>query len=204
LPACYVAVPFLLGAFSVHTAIGWRQLELLAGLYLGFIGRIVLKDFRDVRGDALFGKRTFLVRHGRRPTLVFSAAFVTAGTGVIIAVDGRSLACASMYSALLIPTLLVLRAMSTNEGHRRDENLISASAILGRGLVMVLLMHLATIDAGWKTSLPFTMIGAFFVIVTFGQARRMVRFGPRSTLTLPKEMQVTGSHEFDAVGRSGD
>ena len=66
-PACYVAVPFLVGSFSVRATIGWQQLGLLAGLYLGFVGRIVLKDFRDLKGDALVGKRTFLVRHGRRP-----------------------------------------------------------------------------------------------------------------------------------------
>jgi hypothetical protein len=40
----------------------------MGGLYVGFIGRIMLKDFPDVRGDALFGERTFLVRHGWRAT----------------------------------------------------------------------------------------------------------------------------------------
>ena len=141
LPACYVSVPFLLGAFSVRASLGWRQCELLAGLYLGFIGRIVLKDFRDVRGDALFGKRTFLVRHGRKPTLVFSAGFTTVGTAVLISVDGRSWGWSVLYVALLTASLLVLRALAGSDGHRRDERLISASAILGRGIVMVLLMH---------------------------------------------------------------
>ena len=64
LPAVYVAVPYLLGIFAVRGSLHVADLALLAGLYAGFVGRIVLKDFRDVRGDALFGKRTFLVRHG--------------------------------------------------------------------------------------------------------------------------------------------
>ncbi len=40
---------------------------------LGFVGRIVLKDFRDLEGDMPHGKRTFLVRYGRTSTCVLSA-----------------------------------------------------------------------------------------------------------------------------------
>ena len=83
LPLGYVAVPYLLGIFAVRSTITPNDLLLLGGLYAGFIGRIVLKDFRDVRGDALFGKRTFLVRHGRRATCIFSAAFLVLGVGVL-------------------------------------------------------------------------------------------------------------------------
>src|SRR5207245_2835899 len=68
LPLGYVAVPYLVGIFAVRNTLSRNDLLVLVGLYAGFIGRIVLKDFRDVRGDALFGKRTFLVRHGRRAT----------------------------------------------------------------------------------------------------------------------------------------
>src|SRR6185295_8036287 len=56
LPLAYVAVPYLLGIFAVRASVTPVDLLLLAGLYAGFVGRIVLKDFRDVRGDALFGK----------------------------------------------------------------------------------------------------------------------------------------------------
>jgi len=66
LPAGYVAMPFLVGLLSVRPVVTIDDALLLTGLYLGFIGRILLKDFRDVRGDALFGKRTFLVRRGRQ------------------------------------------------------------------------------------------------------------------------------------------
>src|SRR5437899_4861070 len=50
LPACYVAVPYLLGLFAAGRGVRPADLAVLAGLYLGFIGRILLKDFRDVRG----------------------------------------------------------------------------------------------------------------------------------------------------------
>lgn len=85
LPAGYVAVPYLVGIFAVRGSPRPADLLLLAGLYLGFIGRILVKDFRDVRGDALFGKRTFLVRHGRRRTCQFSACCWLVDTGAILA-----------------------------------------------------------------------------------------------------------------------
>jgi hypothetical protein len=140
-----------------------------------------------VKGDALFGKRTLLVRHGRLPTVVFSAVFTTVGTGVVIAVGGRPLAWASMFLALLVPVLGVLRALAVDGGHRRDENLISASAILGRAIVTVLLIHLE-MTSGGRGSVESVTVGALFVVVTLGQARTMVRFGPRSTLTVPDEV----------------
>lgn len=56
----------------------------VGALYLGFIGRILLKDFRDVRGDALFGKRTFLVRHGRRATCAVSAGCLVTGNCAVV------------------------------------------------------------------------------------------------------------------------
>ena len=77
LPINYVLLPFLVGA-SLHTG-GWNGQVgvLLLGLYVSFIGRIILKDFRDIKGDTMFGKRTFLVRHGAKKTcLVAGIAWV--------------------------------------------------------------------------------------------------------------------------------
>ena len=167
--------------------------------YLGFIGRIVLKDFRDLKGDALFGKRTFLVRHGRGPTLVFSAVFTTAGTGVVMAVDDPSLFWASMFLVLLASNLGVLRALGADGGHRRDENLISASAIVSRGIVTVLLIHLE-MTGGRRPAVVSMAIGVFFVVVTLGQARRMARLGPASTLSLPT---LWADHRWGSAPRVG-
>ena len=85
LPALFVGVPFVLGVLAGR-GLRLGDVVLLAALYVGFIGRIVLKDFRDVVGDRLFGKRTFLVRHGRGPTCVLSAVCWVAGTAALIVV----------------------------------------------------------------------------------------------------------------------
>src|SRR5262249_19338938 len=131
LPAGYVAVPYLLGILAVRGSIRAVDVLLLGGLYAGFVGRIVLKDFRDVRGDALFGKRTFLVRHGRTPTCVFSAMFLVAGLAVLPFVRSVSAALIAADTVFLALTLLFLRALAHSTSARRDEALISGIAILG-------------------------------------------------------------------------
>jgi 4-hydroxybenzoate polyprenyltransferase len=182
LPACYVAVPFLLGGAAVHGRLGPGRLLLLAGLYLGFVGRIVIKDFRDVRGDALFGKRTFLVRHGRRATVRFSAAFSGAGTAVVAGAVWRSVGWGLLFVVLYGGTLLELRRLSRPVGHRREENLVSALAILGRGVVVLVLLRLQSSAGG-----QWLMVAAVFVAITLGQARAMERYGPR-----PPHLRVAG------------
>lgn len=74
LPIAYVLFPLSLGYWSVDTPNPYPWL-LLAGLYTGFIARLMLKDFRDVKGDKMFGKRTFLLRHGRLATCYVSEFF---------------------------------------------------------------------------------------------------------------------------------
>jgi 4-hydroxybenzoate polyprenyltransferase len=140
LPACYVATPYLLGLYGAGVRPTGPDLLLLAGLYVGFVGRIMLKDFRDVRGDALFGKRTFLVRHGRRATCAFSACCWAAG-GALLALAVPAVAGPTALGAA--GALVVLRLLATDGGHRRDERLISATAIVGRGLLVVLLVALS-------------------------------------------------------------
>ncbi len=113
LPGGYVAMPFLVGVTSAHTNVSLNDALLLAGLYVGFIGRILLKDFRDVRGDALFGKRTFLVRHGRRTTCVVSAIFWTAGGALVVATTPHpTVAYLAGTSAGVVGVLALLRVLA--------------------------------------------------------------------------------------------
>jgi 4-hydroxybenzoate polyprenyltransferase len=177
LPFGYVAVPYLTGAFAVRTSLTGRDLALAAGLYVGFIGRIVLKDFRDVAGDRLFGKRTWLVRHGRTATCRLSAVCSIAGTTIVVATADRSLTFAISELALLVTTLLLLRALADDRGHRRDERLISTVAICGRGIILILLAQLTL--ANTDLSNPYRVaVLAGLTIVLLGQAGSMARHGP--------------------------
>lgn len=86
LPIGYVVFPaVVVWAVAGHPPVSWRGGLGVAGLYLLLVGRLFLKDVRDVEGDRRTGKRTFLVRHGLRVTLIASAVCLIAGV-VIMAV----------------------------------------------------------------------------------------------------------------------
>jgi 4-hydroxybenzoate polyprenyltransferase len=186
LPACYVAVPYLVGVIAGRGTVRAGDLSLLTGLYVAFIGRILLKDFRDVHGDAFFGKRTFLVRYGRRWTCRVSASCWAAGTVTLLATvpHPTPVLCAG-YAVCLAIALGLLRALAAGPPVRQEEAIISATAIVGRGMTLTLLVHL-TMTSAWGPLLIFreTLLGLLFTL-TAGQAALMLVRGPVTRLTVP-------------------
>ncbi|MBW3557469.1 MAG: UbiA family prenyltransferase [Actinobacteria bacterium] len=189
LPSGYVAVPYLVGMFTAPSGLGGDDLVLLGGLYVGFIGRILLKDFRDVRGDTLFGKRTFLVRHGRGRTCGFSAACWILGSVGLAGVDSVTPELAGAFALFVGVAMVLLRRLAQVRGARRDEALISALAVVGRATTATLIAHLSMTDAGWT---PTAYRGAMvlLVVVMVGQAATMARQGPFSRLRLRERAGV--------------
>jgi len=177
LPAGYVAVPYLAGLLSVRCAVTPRDLLLGGGLYIGFIGRILLKDFRDVRGDALFGKRTFLVRHGRAATCAFSATCWMLGTIALLGVRGASWSLIAIYATQVGVAFALLWALACDGGARRDERLIAAIAIIGRAMVVTLIAHLSMTDARCPAAAQF-VVTVGFAAISIVQAATMARLGP--------------------------
>ncbi|HVF33448.1 MAG TPA: UbiA family prenyltransferase [Acidimicrobiales bacterium] len=175
LPLGYVAVPFLVG---LPGAPSLRDLVLLAGLALGFIGRILLKDFRDVEGDTRYGKRTFLVRHGRRATCATAAAAWMTGSFALVGLAAPPTpALLAVHLAWVGLAIVLLRRLSTAATRPAEERLISAVAIIGRGMVLTLLAHLGATAAGWSAAAGAALLAAL-LITGVGQARTMVRYGP--------------------------
>ena len=72
LPLSYVVLPFLAGAM-LQGQLSRFSIDILIAMYLCFVGRILLKDFRDYEGDKKFGKLNFLVRHGPKKTCLASS-----------------------------------------------------------------------------------------------------------------------------------
>lgn len=150
LPLGYVAVPFLVGTLSVQPGLTGQDVVLLVGLYVTFIGRILLKDFRDVEGDDLFGKRTFLLRHGRTATCLASAGCWVAGSLWLLAlVPFRSILVAA-FGAYLACALHGLRRLATTTGHIPEQVTIGAIAQIGRGMAVTLLAYFTTLHQGWS------------------------------------------------------
>ena len=84
LAVAYVGIPYWVGVVAVGDGLRMWDLPLLASLYMLFAGRIVLKDFRDREGDALYGKPTFLLRYGKRATCLASLCAVCAGDALLV------------------------------------------------------------------------------------------------------------------------
>jgi 4-hydroxybenzoate polyprenyltransferase len=198
LPLGYVAVPYLLGICAARGTFTATDFLLLAGLYAGFVGRIILKDFRDVRGDALFGKRTFLVRHGRIATCVLSAVFLVIGTAVLPFVRECSVSLLGAYAVFLALTLGFLRALARSTGARRDTALVSAIAICGRGMLLGLYAHFAFVAAQWSTAAAAAAMAALTALMVH-DAVVTARYGPRSNLVVPPSFRAEREESYPST-----
>jgi len=154
LPLGYVALPFLVGALSVGPAITRPQLVLMAGLYATFIGRILLKDFRDVRVVSQFGKMTFLLRHGRTATCLASAVCWTVGTASLLALVPIRSILVLVFAAYLGCALQGLRRLEAADGasiptSNPEQVIIGSIASVGRAMAISLLAHFTMLHDGW-------------------------------------------------------
>jgi 4-hydroxybenzoate polyprenyltransferase len=148
LPAGYVAFPYLVGLFTVQESISAEQLVLLAGLWVAFIGRILLKDFRDVEGDAMFGKRTFLLRHGRRATCLVSAACWVAGAASLLLLVPPDSPLLAGFAVFVAAALYGLKELGKDNSRFEEWAIVAAIAMIGRGMAVTLLAYYSMLDLG--------------------------------------------------------
>lgn len=141
LPLVYVVVPYATGLWATGTRFDRPDALLLLGLYISFIGRLMLKDFRDQHGDALYGKRTFLVRYGRARTCTLSAVLWIVGAATIL-LARRSVALAVLWLPLGVLVVAYLVRVARDEWGRNDVYHIAIIAIAGRGTIVMLLADL--------------------------------------------------------------
>jgi len=157
LAAAYVGIPYWAGVGVAGGSLGVQDLPLLVALYLLFVGRIMLKDFRDREGDAAFGKPTFLLKYGKRATCILSLCAVCAGDVLLVA----SLTDRWWIAALLQPYIASIAIMLYRlyrVGSRKDEQLsIGVGARMGNGLLATLLgaLILSNQGADWITQTIF-------------------------------------------------
>jgi 4-hydroxybenzoate polyprenyltransferase len=145
----YVVVPYLLGVSVAGSSPRSGDLAFAAGLYALFLARIVLKDFRDREGDALYGRPTLLLRFGKEVTCSVSGLALVAG---VVALTASLPALAPVLVGLAAAIgwmLLTLRRAS--EG--RDEQVaIGIGARMGNGLLTCVLAWFVLESAGAPTS----------------------------------------------------
>jgi 4-hydroxybenzoate polyprenyltransferase len=146
LGAAYVLIPYGLGIVaaggSLHDA--WSALP--CALFLLFCARIVLKDFRDRAGDALYGKPTVLLRFGKTATCALSLSALIGGDAVF------AVALAPVLVLFVQPFVLAIALMLWTlwraEESLAEQVAIGIGARMGNGLLLCVLAWLVVDASG--------------------------------------------------------
>lgn len=161
----YVVVPYALGLVaaggSLRHALGAPTFALL----LLFTARIVLKDFRDRAGDALYGKPTLLLRYGKRATCSFSVvALALADCVLVVALEP---VLALLVQPFVLAIAWMLRTLLRTGDEREEQVAIGIGARMGNGLLLVVLAWLVARGSGASTAeaavLAGSLAGLFFL-----------------------------------------
>jgi 4-hydroxybenzoate polyprenyltransferase len=141
LPLIYVVVPYTAGRWAAGPGFDHTDMLLIVGLYVSFTGRLMLKDFRDQHGDALYGKRTFLVRYGRKRTCTTSAFLWVVGAATLL-IAQRSLRLTLMWLPLAALAVFYIVRIARDQWGGNDVYHIAIVAIAGRATLTMLLTDL--------------------------------------------------------------
>ena len=142
LAVAYVAVPYALGAVATGRALRPRDALLLAALYVLFVARIVLKDFRDREGDALYGKPTLLLRFGKDLTCAVSFVALLAGNCLLVAALRPTPGLTLLLELFVLAIAAMLHRLRIGADGRAEQVAIGIGARMGNGLLIVVLAWL--------------------------------------------------------------
>ena len=177
----YVGLPYLLGLAAAGTAPEWFDARVIACFFVLFVGRMLLKDFRDRRGDAAFGKRTFLLVYGKNATLTAVLACIVAGDALLLTVlpiNALLIAATESYFAAIGLQLYRLWWTSDLDGERLA---IALGARMGNAVVLTMLgfVLLASAGAGPVEQGLFTVVLAamFWFAFVYVSARPQIAAG---------------------------
>ena len=111
----------------------------MVALYLLFVGRIILKDFRDREGDAAYGKPTFLLKYGKAATCLASFVAHSVGDVVLISALADRLWLAVLLQPYVVTVAIMLYRLYRVEGRKDEQLAIGVGAKMGNGLLATLL-----------------------------------------------------------------
>jgi len=171
LPLSYVVLPFLAGAW-LQGGLNRRSLAILLTMYTSFIGRILLKDFRDYEGDKKFGKLNFLVRHGPRLTCLAAAVAWLLGDGAFALTLYKEfpvLVLAVQPMVLVILYGLYLLAYETSYSRKLLEVLFVGRVGNAIALALLAALTLPAFDyPSAQDNLIVLVVGGFMTITAVG------------------------------------
>jgi 4-hydroxybenzoate polyprenyltransferase len=178
LAVAYVGIPYWMGVVAAGERLEASDLPLVAALYLLFVGRIVLKDFRDREGDRAHGKPTFLLKHGKRATCLASFGAVCVGEVLLILALADRLWLALLLQPYVVGAMVMLYRLYRVESRRDEQLAIGVGAKVGNGLLVTLLgaLVLAGYGADRITQTTFVLaLTAIYAINFIGFLRHPER-----------------------------
>lgn len=148
LALAYVAVPYGLGLVAAGASPGVDDAVFCVALMLLFLARINLKDFRDRRGDALYGRPTLLLRFGKDVTCAVSFAALVLGNVLLFAGVGAPPELALLLETFFLAIGWALYALWRAPEGRVEQVAIGIGARSGNGLLLTVLAWLVLTAAG--------------------------------------------------------
>jgi 4-hydroxybenzoate polyprenyltransferase len=135
----YVILPYGIGLAAAGLSPTWFDARVATCFVILFTGRMLLKDFRDRRGDAAFDKRTFLLTYGKRATLVAVLACVVAGDGLLLTVLPMSLPLIAVIETYFVAIAFQIYRLWLATGFDDERMAIAMGARMGNAVVLTLL-----------------------------------------------------------------
>ena len=161
----YVFIPYWLGVSIARSTIQGKEWVFVAALLFLFFGRIILKDFRDRKGDALYGKPTFLLRYGKSATC--SISFISILTGnVLVFASLYSLATTSLLPLQMyfLAIFFVLSRLWKTDDHDSEQVAIGIGAKMGNGLLLTMLGLFVLLEYGAPIQTQILFVSTITII----------------------------------------
>jgi 4-hydroxybenzoate polyprenyltransferase len=144
----YVAVPYGLGVSAAAGFAPGSDVVFCLALMALFLARINLKDFRDRRGDALYGRPTLLLRFGKDVTCAVSLAALVAGNVLLFVAVEAPPELALVLETFFVAIAWALHALWRAPEGRAEQIAIGIGAKSGNGLLLTVLAWLVLTAAG--------------------------------------------------------
>jgi 4-hydroxybenzoate polyprenyltransferase len=169
LSVAYVVVPYLLGLTIMNEQLRVFDLYFVAALFTLFCGRILLKDFRDRKGDAAYGKPTLILKYGKKVTCITSLSFILIGNILLFFALHLNFTLSLLFMALFLAIYYSEYRLWKADSTHTEQVMIGIGAKMGNGLLLMTL-GLFIIQAYHGTAgyqLAFVFILAVVYVINF-------------------------------------
>ena len=191
LPLVYAVLPFVMGVVASGHRPGLLDAGFLAGFYLLFLSRIILKDFRDRAGDRQFGKLTFLLARGKKAVLLVSLAALCLGGALVLTSLRAPVAISVLLVAYLAVATWALRRVARAQDIINEMVSIGLFAKAGNAFLLSVLAYMITRSSG--ASLASQESALALLALLFGANLAMfVRFPKLARLPAPIPPKLLG------------